>query len=736
MSDQEPKDYVVPCYVAKEEEPWFHFLHGNVPGHEIDFMYRPEVPQAALTRQHFSHLARLLKYIEPHHGAEHAFAIGNLSRDDTQHEPGHGGLALMFGLRIRGASDHAGRPDPPFSHAIATIDRDLSAQVLFETALSFHRHVLGQAASAEWYRSYVSAASEPKEVLAAILARYVATFADLPHPAPRGLSPAWTTGGATQPGRIVLVHADDEPFEVLARAASRLAAVLYRSDVRWSAISSGREDDLPHGLSVRFLPESALGPADATAARYGLWEIPEDDEAIAGELFKARPVSRERPTALGWRERRAAEGEATRRASLPDGNAPPEAPRSSVRPMSSVVDDEVTDQTMAPPADGASLNGRASIDMEDVPTPMPVIDETSGVHDVSASAVSLPDIEDAPTPVPTGEDGGAVAAVMADAMARSEASEGDRASGVITPRVAPRAGEDAPRVSAVSVIGESASQASNGVVIRAVVDVTGEPAGVSVNKPVEASAPAAEEAKKASGDAESKGADEVASKRGSDSSGKRDSTSKRGSEPANKANGVSKGSGQHAGKSTARASSTGSRPAKKAQASDTKPGMPEPMTPIPVPLPLVSPPPNAPEKAQEKVPPREAAPRSKRREIVLASCFVTGVVATTMIVLFGQGAAAPPPPKAPPPSVAAEMATVESKAAPPASPPATPSSAPTSAPAEDAVASAPPPSASATAERAAPARTTAKKQGPPARPVQAAAGNKLPCNIINGKPCF
>src|SRR4051794_3755164 len=95
-------EHVVPCYRAAEDAPWFHFLHGNVPGHQIDFMYRPEVPQGALSRQHYSHLARLMSYIEPHGGAEYAFAIGNLSRDDTQHEPGHGGVALIFGLRIRG----------------------------------------------------------------------------------------------------------------------------------------------------------------------------------------------------------------------------------------------------------------------------------------------------------------------------------------------------------------------------------------------------------------------------------------------------------------------------------------------------------------------------------------------------------------------------------------------------------------------------------------------------------
>lgn len=111
--------YAVPAYQLPEGRGLrYHFLHGNVPGHEIDFIYRAEVPQPPLTRQHFAHLTRLLRYIEPQARESFAFAIGNLSRDDTQHEPGHGGMALIFMLRIQGATDHAGRqirPSPTLS---------------------------------------------------------------------------------------------------------------------------------------------------------------------------------------------------------------------------------------------------------------------------------------------------------------------------------------------------------------------------------------------------------------------------------------------------------------------------------------------------------------------------------------------------------------------------------------------------------------------------------------------
>jgi hypothetical protein len=367
-----PRDYVVPCYRAEGDAPWFHFLHGNVPGHQIDFMYRPEVPQGALSRQHYSHLSRLMKYIEPPGAGEYAFAIGNLSRDDTQHEPGHGGVALIFGLRIRGATDHAGRPDPPFAHGVAAIDRALDAAAILAAARAFHRHVLGEAASAEWYRSYVRSAIDDPGAIPRVLADYVAAFDDLPHMGPSDLSLTWTTGGAPGPSRIVLVYPDDAPFEALAHAASRLAAVLYRSDVRWSAISSGREADLPNGLTVRFVAESAVSPNEPQETMRSIADVPDDAESIARELFHAAPVSHAKPSpARGWRERYAAERPSrdTEEISvdLPrpswEGQRP-SAPERTSRPTpeTPIVDDEPTTHfRVSPREDDAVMRSRGLV---------------------------------------------------------------------------------------------------------------------------------------------------------------------------------------------------------------------------------------------------------------------------------------------------------------------------------------------------------------------------------------
>jgi hypothetical protein len=266
-------------------------------------MYRPEVPQGQLSRQHFSHLSRLMKYIEPQTNGLYAFAIGNLSRDDTQYEPGHGGVALIFGLRIRGVTDHAGRQDPPFAHGIAAIDRALDFTTLFAAATLFHRRVLGAAEAAEWYRTYVRCATDSPADVEHVLSGYVNSFSDLPRTNGSTLSAKWITAGAAQPKRIVIVHEDGAPFETIARCAARIAAMLYRSDVRWTSISNGREADVPNGVSIRLISDRDFNPTDTSENVRRIQEIPEDEAGIAQKLFGAKPTQTGMQPMVGWRER-------------------------------------------------------------------------------------------------------------------------------------------------------------------------------------------------------------------------------------------------------------------------------------------------------------------------------------------------------------------------------------------------------------------------------------------------
>ncbi|UQA62864.1 hypothetical protein [Polyangium aurulentum] len=285
--------YAVPTYEAPPGAAWYHFLHGNVPGHQIDFMYRPEVPQGALTRQHFSHLARLMKYIEPRAGSVYAFAIANLSRDDTQYEPGRGGVAFIFGLRIQGAKDHAGRQDPPFSHAAAAVERNMDEGTLLRTALMFYDKLLSDEASQAqgmgWYHTYVRSAQNP-DALVPLLRSYVEDFDDLPVPRPSRLSFRWTVEGTTPPKRVVIVYPDGASFEEIARCAARIAGVLVESDVRWTSISNGREADVPGGVSIRFVPAREAGPEEEGVPVLGIEEVPEDARVLAESLFGAKEV--------------------------------------------------------------------------------------------------------------------------------------------------------------------------------------------------------------------------------------------------------------------------------------------------------------------------------------------------------------------------------------------------------------------------------------------------------------
>lgn len=300
-------EYVAPTYTAPKGAAWYHFLHGYVPNHEIDFIYHPDIPQGPLVQQHFSHLARLVKYIEPRRGASYAFAIGNLSRDDTQYEAGRGGIAIMFGLRVHGVKDHAGRQDPPFCHAVGAIARHLDQDALLQAASAFHEKIVagsdGHALARGFYREYAgdaqSAAGRAK-----LINTYIRSFDDVPGPGLSKLSLRWVPGTAAPPKRVIVVHPDDAPFDVIAAAIARIAAVLVESSIRWTVISTGREGDMPGGVTVRFVPANEATTEGADGLVLNLADVPVEPHEIAEKLFAARQVEVLAPDVqVGWRER-------------------------------------------------------------------------------------------------------------------------------------------------------------------------------------------------------------------------------------------------------------------------------------------------------------------------------------------------------------------------------------------------------------------------------------------------
>lgn len=312
------EQYVIPRYRETTSPAWYHVLHGTVPGHQIDFIYSPEVPQGPLTRTHLAHLGRIIKYIEPRDHTSLAFAIGNLSRDDVQHEAGHGGLALIFGLRVRGVIDHASRDTPPYAHGLLAIDRALDYSILLDAISTFYRRFLQEGpsdATGDFYRSYVQVMREQPHAVEEFLRAYLREFDDLPQP------PRSTFGGdflvteGAHPQRVTVVHAPNEPFTSIAHLAATLGSVLYRSNIKWTSISNGRDIDIPGGVTVRLVPDGEL-PRDAKGLVLRLDEVPTDDAEIAQHLFGAHPRETGTVRRVGWREQMAAK----------KGGSPPMSP--------------------------------------------------------------------------------------------------------------------------------------------------------------------------------------------------------------------------------------------------------------------------------------------------------------------------------------------------------------------------------------------------------------------------
>ncbi len=314
--DGEREEYVVPRYRAAGDPAWFHALHGAIPGHQLDFMYCPEAPQGAVSRTHIGHLSRLMKYIEPRHGAPFAFSVANLSRDDIQYEPGHGGLGVIFALRVTGVVDHAGRTKPSYSHGAITADRRLDYATLLEAISILYRRFLEKDAQEEdttggFYRSYFHMKRDQPEAVEAFLRDYVDHFDELPQPPRSHLGLEWEASEETVPKLVTIVHADDEPFGNIAHAAASLGALLYKSNIKWTTITTGRETEIPGGTWIRFVPASEapregrpLSPREARrtasqdirqlAARdpkglqVSINDLPNDEAALAHLMFGAR----------------------------------------------------------------------------------------------------------------------------------------------------------------------------------------------------------------------------------------------------------------------------------------------------------------------------------------------------------------------------------------------------------------------------------------------------------------
>ena len=113
---------------------WLHYLHGNVPGHQLDWILRPESVPDAVEPFHIQHLHGLIHSRDVAHSGDVVVTFGNLSTRDTRYRAGHGALAILVHVRILDSADHAGRPSPRFVHAMVQADRAFTAEHLADVA--------------------------------------------------------------------------------------------------------------------------------------------------------------------------------------------------------------------------------------------------------------------------------------------------------------------------------------------------------------------------------------------------------------------------------------------------------------------------------------------------------------------------------------------------------------------------------------------------------------------------
>jgi len=282
------RSYVAPAYQAPPGVPWLHAIHGHVPGHGRDFIFCPEAPQGAFTPTHREQLARLMSAIAPREGSPFAFAIGNLSRDDRQHDPGHGALALIFGFRVSEEAEDGGPQDVPFSHAIVAVDREMLHRTLLDASLALYSYLSGYAEGghtpAAFYRAYVRGMKQRPDKVPDLLQRYVTAFGKLPAPLPSLFGDAWAASADAPRGRVFILHDPDEPFGSLVHAAAKLVTVLYRSSLRWTAISCGGAVNLPGGPSIEFVASipADFSPQDRVVR---LEDLSDEEEIIAEEFL-------------------------------------------------------------------------------------------------------------------------------------------------------------------------------------------------------------------------------------------------------------------------------------------------------------------------------------------------------------------------------------------------------------------------------------------------------------------
>ncbi|MFO0576896.1 MAG: hypothetical protein U1A78_23075 [Polyangia bacterium] len=285
-------------YQPTPGERWYHVLFGHVPRFQMDFILRPELPCRKFRPQHFAHLGPQIKFLSPASAMQFAVSIGNLSSNDTQHVAGRGGLSLVVSVRVADLRDHAQRESPVFAHALVAIDEPLEPDGFSHTIESFVGRVLNEGLL--FYRNYY--ASGQADNFERVYG-YVRSLRDLPAPddSMQGSAACYSSDDPPPYNQILIDCRGADGPDVL-RLAARLGVILYRTNLKWTTITTGSEELEPkiyqgedYSIAVRLICsgpsleelEQQARDAAPTSRVFGcsLAELPASDAELGARLF-------------------------------------------------------------------------------------------------------------------------------------------------------------------------------------------------------------------------------------------------------------------------------------------------------------------------------------------------------------------------------------------------------------------------------------------------------------------
>ncbi|HNN90785.1 MAG TPA: hypothetical protein PKI03_00890 [Pseudomonadota bacterium] len=284
---------------------WYHVLFGHVPRYQMEFILRPELPWRKFRPQHFAHLGPQIKFLTPSAGQSFALAIGNLSSNDTQHIPGRGGLSILVSTRVSDLRDHAQRESPVFAHGLIAIDEPLQIAEMTRVVSEFTHHVLTD--GLRFYRNYYTSgdAGNFERVHGYIRSlRDLNQNADSADPVAEGTDDAFVQYVRNDPPLYNHIFIDcrrADQASIIALAA-RLGVLLYRSNLKWSLVTTGSEpfevrqhNGVDFGIGVRLLcdgvPDDAIeryvrdASEQSKVALLDYGDLPDEDLLLVSRLF-------------------------------------------------------------------------------------------------------------------------------------------------------------------------------------------------------------------------------------------------------------------------------------------------------------------------------------------------------------------------------------------------------------------------------------------------------------------